>query len=62
MKTHKTKALILGGSGFLGINFVRYCSNFDLTLTYSKTLPTITADWRKFNFVEDDEKFLSSIY
>lgn len=61
MQQGKPKALILGGSGFLGINFLRYCEIFDLTLTYSKSIPTIKADWRKFDFPTDTEETLSDI-
>ena len=61
MLTDKPKALVLGGSGFLGINFLRYCDNFNLTLTYSHSKPEIRADWRKFNFSSGDEGALSTI-
>jgi len=61
MQQGKPKALILGGSGFLGINFLRYCDMFDLTLTYSKSIPTIDADWRKFDYPSDTGETLSSI-
>lgn len=61
MQQGKPKALILGGSGFLGINFLRYCEMFDLTLTYSKSIPTIDADWRKFNYPSDTGETLSAI-
>lgn len=61
MQQGKPKALILGGSGFLGINFLRYCEKFDLTLTYSKSIPTIDADWRKFDFHSNNGQALSAI-
>lgn len=61
MQQGKPKALILGGSGFLGINFLRYCEKFDLTLTYSKSIPTIEADWRKFDFLSNNGQALSAI-
>jgi dTDP-4-dehydrorhamnose reductase len=61
MQQGKPKALILGGSGFLGINFLRYCEMFDLTLTYSKSIPTIDADWRKFDYPSDTGETLSAI-
>lgn len=61
MQQGKPKALVLGGSGFLGINFLRYCEMFDLTLTYSKSIPTIDADWRKFDYPSDAEETLSAI-
>jgi dTDP-4-dehydrorhamnose reductase len=61
MPKDKPKALVLGGSGFLGINFLRYCDSFNLTLTYSNSKPEIQADWRKFNFSLDDGIDLSTI-
>lgn len=50
MRQGKETALVLGGSGFLGINFARYCKNFDLVLTYSKALPAIKANWIRFDY------------
>jgi dTDP-4-dehydrorhamnose reductase len=61
MQQGKPKALVLGGSGFLGINFLRYCEMFDLTLTYNKSIPAIEADWRKFDYPSDTEETLLGI-
>jgi dTDP-4-dehydrorhamnose reductase len=61
MLFRKKKVLILGGSGFLGINFTRYCKDFDLVVTYSKSPPTIQANWIKFDFSSQDKQALSEL-
>jgi len=61
MLSGKEKLLVLGGSGFLGINFTRYCKNFDVVLTYSKALPTIRGNWIKFDFSLQGEVELSAL-
>ncbi len=61
MVRSREKVLILGGSGFLGINFIRYCENFDLTLTYRKALPAIEANWIKFDFSLQSKQALAAL-
>ncbi len=61
MLSGKDKLLVLGGSGFLGINFIRYCKNFDVVLTYSKAIPTIRANWIRFDFSLQSEQALSAL-
>jgi dTDP-4-dehydrorhamnose reductase len=61
MQKSKEKVLVLGGSGFLGINFTRYCKTFDVVLTYSKDLPRIRGNWINFDFSLHSQQTLSAL-
>lgn len=61
MQNDKQRVLVLGGSGFLGVNFIRYLKNFELVLTYSRTIPDVEANWIKFDFTLQDTQTLFAL-
>ena len=46
----REKMLLIGGSGFLGLNWQHYNLFYDITATYNSYLPNLQANWIKFSF------------
>lgn len=59
----REKMLLIGGSGFLGLNWQHYNSFYDITATYNSYLPNLPTNWVKFTFdgsnISDLEKIIS---
>jgi dTDP-4-dehydrorhamnose reductase len=52
------KILLIGGSGFLGLNWINYNSTFDLVPTFNSLVPRFGSNWQKFSF---DDKAIDEL-
>ena len=55
----KKTMLIIGGSGFLGINWQHYNKKYRIVSTYNTNRLNFTADWKRFSF--DDKNGLIAL-
>jgi len=55
----KKTMLIIGGSGFLGINWLHYNNKYRIVSTYNTNRLNFTADWKRFSF--DDKNGLNAL-
>jgi len=42
--------LLVGGSGFLGLNWQHYNTIYDISATYNSFLPNLKTDWIQFSY------------
>jgi dTDP-4-dehydrorhamnose reductase len=42
--------LLIGGSGFLGLNWQNYNSSYEVIPTYNEHLPNLGSSWKRFSF------------
>jgi len=59
------KMLLIGGSGFLGLNWQHHNSFYDISPTYNSFLPNFKADWIQFSYngsnINDLEKLIHEV-
>lgn len=53
--------LLLGGSGFLGLNWIRYSPGAFITPTFNTSIPKIGENWQKFSFTGENVEELQEL-
>jgi dTDP-4-dehydrorhamnose reductase len=61
----KDKMLLVGGSGFLGLNWQHYNTIYDISATYNSFLPSLKTNWIQFSYngsnIDDLKKIIYAV-